>query len=68
MAHGNIDLLPDDSAPPDIRAVRIWNNKNGAKTWGTELAIADVEKLLRAFIAMMIDLDDKASASAQDLR
>lgn len=61
MAHGNFDLLPDAGDPDEIGGLRIWNNnpKTCSKTWGTELAIADVEKLLRAFIKLMIAIDDK---------
>jgi len=48
LAHGNIEFLPDENN--EIRAVRIWNLRNGQRTWCTELTVANMRTFLKCFV------------------
>jgi len=53
LAHGNIAFLPGKSG--DIRALRVWNNDQGRRTWG---AIVTVEHM-RAFLLKFVRISEQ---------
>lgn len=50
IVHGNVEYLAGDRG--DIRALRIWNVRDGRRTWGTILTVEDLRKFLCQFVAL----------------
>jgi hypothetical protein len=57
MAHGNIDFLPAPSG--DIRALRLWNDERGRRTWGAVVQVADMRAFLAHFVKLAEELYDR---------
>lgn len=47
VAHFNVQFLAPSG---QIEGIRLWNNRNGKKSWEAELTLADLEALTSKFI------------------
>jgi hypothetical protein len=54
LAHGNVEFLPGASA--EIRALRLWNNERGRRTWGAVVTVVDMRSFLARFVALAEEL------------
>jgi hypothetical protein len=57
LAHGNVEFLPCASA--EIRALRLWNNERGRRTWGAAVTVADMRSFLARFVALAEELHER---------
>jgi hypothetical protein len=62
LAHGNIEFLPGSQG--DIRAVHIWNNDHGRRTWGTIITTADMRAFLVCFVKLAEELQSPRTCSS----
>ena len=61
LAHGNIEFLPGASG--DIRALRLWNNDRGRRTWGAIVTVADIRAFLVCFVTLAEELHGQGNRS-----
>jgi HEPN pEK499 p136 len=62
IAHGNLEFLPGSTG--DIRALRIWNNDRGRRTWGALLTVTEMRAFLECFVNLAEELDTDQNRSA----
>jgi hypothetical protein len=55
IAHFNVEFLPDQRN--EINGVRVWNQRNGRKTWESELSLEQLEAIALRFIAVITGED-----------
>jgi hypothetical protein len=61
IAHGNMEFLP--SAAGEIRALRIWNEERGKRTWGALITVEDMRKFLTCFVELAEILGTQAGST-----
>ncbi|HLY43991.1 MAG TPA: HEPN family nuclease [Stellaceae bacterium] len=61
VAHGNAQFLPGQAG--EIRALRIWNENRGKRTWGSLITVDDMRRFLIKFVELAEELSAQQAIS-----